>query len=120
MGWRVAVGIFLIMHGLVHPAIWGPPSAPDAPWDTSRSWLLRGAGKDTRRTVAIVLATITAIGYVLAGVALLAGGGWWPPAAIVASVLSLVLLLSYFHPWLSFGVLLDTAIIWAAVAGWPE
>jgi hypothetical protein len=117
---RVAVGIFLILHGLVHLGIWGPSSAPDAPWDTSRSWLLRGADKGTRRTVAIVLATITTIGYVLAGVALLAGGQWWSPAAIMASVVSLVLLFGYFHPWLSFGFLLDAAIIWAAVASWPE
>lgn len=119
MGWQVAVGIFLILHGLIHPALYGPPVSPDAPWNTTRSWVAPRTSTAARRTVALVLAGLAAVGYVLAGGALLADASWWSPAAVVASAMSLVLLIGYFHPWLSFGVLLDGAIIWAAVAGWP-
>jgi hypothetical protein len=120
MGWRIAVGVFLILHGLIHPAIYGPPPGPGSPWQTSRSWLLPAVSPADRRVLAILLATAAAAGYLVAGVALLAGAGWWGPVAIIASVISLALLIGYFQPWLSLGVAIDAAVIWAAVAGWPE
>jgi hypothetical protein len=120
MGWHTAVGVFLVLHGLVHPGIYGPPPGPDSPWETSRSWLLAGLSLSGRRALAIAWATLTAGIYLLAGIALLAAAGWWAPAAIAASVISLALLISYFHPWLSFGVAIDAAIIWAALASWPQ
>jgi hypothetical protein len=119
MAWQVAFAVFLIVHGLLHPAIYGPPPSSDAPWNTAQSWVLSRSGSAARRTVAVVLSVVTAVGYLFTGVALLVGADWWGPMAIIASVLSLVLLVGYFHPWLSLGVLLDVMIIWAALAGWP-
>jgi hypothetical protein len=120
MGWRVAVGIVLVVHGLIHPGIYGPPPGPDSPWDTRRSWLFAGLSASGRRAVAIGLASVAAAVYLVAGIALLAGAGWWAPAAVVASLVSLVLLVGYFHPWLSLGIVIDVAVIWAALSGWPE
>jgi hypothetical protein len=92
MGWRVAVGIFLVLHGLIHLGIYGPPPGPGAPWDTRRSWLFATRSARGRRTMAIVLAGLAAALYLVAGTALLVGGGWWAPVAVVASVVSLILL----------------------------
>jgi len=64
------------------------------------------------RSFAIVLAIVVALGFVLGGAGWLAGQGWGRPIALWSAVLSLVLVVLYFHPWFSFAVLIDLAIIY--------
>lgn len=115
----MVIGAVLIAHGLAHPGVFGPPTQEDAPWQTHDSWLLRRLGDQPRRQLAIVLSMATAAGFLVAGIALLSDASWWSPAALIACGLSLALLIGYFHRWLIPGILLDGAIIGAAVAGWP-
>jgi hypothetical protein len=39
---------------------------------------------------------------------------------IAASVLSLVLIAIFWHPWLLFGPIVDIALIGAALLSWPK
>jgi hypothetical protein len=41
--------------------------------------------------------------------------GWWPGITIVASVISLVLLIAFWHRWLFIGVAIDLVLIAIAV-----
>jgi hypothetical protein len=71
------------------------------------------------RALSIAMARAAAAVFAFAAGILLAGGGWWLEAAAVAALIGLVLKVGYFHPWLSFGVLLDAGVLVAAAANWP-
>jgi hypothetical protein len=124
---RLAIGVFLIAHGLIHAAIWLPQAASrsvrasgTAPFDPGYSWLFSGVGEDAARWLAALLAIAAAVLYVSGGIGLFAHLEWWRGATITASVASLVLFALYFNPWLSLAVLIDVALVWALVwARWP-
>jgi hypothetical protein len=116
MGWTVVIGLFLIAHGLAHVAVYAPPAADDAPFDPARSWMF---GRQLR-PLALTLAAITALIFVIAGIGLLAHLDWWQAASVAGASASLVLLALFFHPWLSFGVAINVAIIWVLTqTDWP-
>lgn len=110
---RFVVGGLLIAHGLVHLLY----IAEDVPeFSVDRSWVVP---VPARRRVALALmgATIAAfalVGLAVWGVPLLAAA--WPSLTIVASVLSLVLLGSFWHPRVMLGVGIDLALIVVALA----
>lgn len=123
--WRLILGLFFIAHGLIHAAMWLPPlpqGGDGVPFDPKHSWLLNGlVGADPVRVLSIVLAAVAAAGFVLGGTGLLGHQGWWRPLVVAAALVSLVLNALYFHPWLSVGLGLEMAILFAVVwAGWPS
>lgn len=109
---RIATGVLLVTHGVVH-LLYLAPDVSEFSFD--RSWL---APETASRAVAWVLmwATVAAfalLGLVVWGVRGLAGA--WPVTALIASVLSLALLVAFWNWSLMFGVLIDLALITAAV-----
>jgi hypothetical protein len=120
---RVLLAMFLIAHGLLHGAIYAVPRKPgdEAPFDPGHSWALAGLGIAARpaRATATALAWTAAGLFGLAGTFLLAGAGLWTSTAVLAAAVGLVLKLGYFHPWLTFGVLLDLGVLAAVLARWP-
>jgi hypothetical protein len=105
---RVLLGLFLVAHGLVTFGIWAAPVTDKAPFNPSHSWLLG----DTR-TLAIILAVLAAIGFVATGGGLLAQQDWWAAAGIAAGAVAVLLMGLYFNPWLSAGILISVAILYA-------
>src|SRR5688572_23873966 len=93
---------FLIAHGLVQGAVWTVPPAPDAPFDPRHSWLLASIGIEggATRGAAVITAAVTGAAFVVAGALLFAGTSSWRATSIVAALVSVPLLLTYFHPWL--------------------
>jgi hypothetical protein len=74
---RIGVGVFLILHGVIHAAIW-IPSRPEEPlpgFGSQASWLFA----DVRAAV-VSLAVLAASGFALAGVAYLSHWQWWRPS----------------------------------------
>jgi hypothetical protein len=107
---RIGVGVFLILHGVIHAAIW-IPSRPEEPlpgFGSQASWLFA----DVRAAV-VSLAVLAASGFALAGVAYLSHRPWWA-LAVVAAAASLALTVATFTPWWSAAILIDVAIIYAA------
>jgi hypothetical protein len=47
----------------------------------------------------------------VSGIALFADADIWKAAAATGSLLSLALLLLFFHPWLTIGIAVDVAIL---------
>ncbi len=114
---------FLLLHGLVHGilALVPNPNAPEEGVGTFfsgriGSWLLTGLGlsESTSKTIASVLAVIATIGFVTVGLALfgiLIPIDWWRTLAAASAAVSLLLVVTFWHPYLIVGFLIDVAVI---------
>ncbi|HEU4354289.1 MAG TPA: hypothetical protein VFT27_01745 [Actinomycetota bacterium] len=111
---RIGVGLFLIAHGLVHLMYLAPPQdAAHNPFVAESRWFPKALGMDpkTARAVAGTLAVATATLFLISGITLFASISIWKSMAVTGSLVSLVLMLLFLHPWLMFGLMIDVAII---------
>lgn len=109
---RFLIGVLLIAHGLVH-LLYLTADVPE--FSVERSWLV---SESASRPVALALMWATVGAFALLGLAVwgVPGlAGIWPGITIVASVLSLALLVSFWSRSLVLGVLVDVALVAAAV-----
>lgn len=112
---RTVVGLLLIAHGLVHLMYLMPrpeddqsyPFVPETRWSAK----LVGLGPSTAKMIAVSLAVAVAVVLLVSGIALFADADIWKAAAATGSLLSLALLLLFFHPWLTIGIAVDVAIL---------
>jgi hypothetical protein len=119
MWWTIGIGLLLLAHGLIHVVIYAPPTAADAPFDTGRSWLASGPRR--ARPLLLAFAYGSAAALTVAGIGLFAHQDWWQAAAIVGAVLSLLLLILFFNPWITVGVAINVALIFVLVqTDWPS
>ena len=120
---RIAVGLFLVAHGLVHLLyLVTKEDDPSWPFALDKSWLVPNA---VRRPVGIALLAATVVGFVLLGLAVWGVPGLfgvWPLIAVVAAVLSLGLLIAFWNSQLVAGIGIDVALIALALVrpGWLE
>lgn len=110
---EILAGLFLIVHGLVHLAVWLPDYNSDtSPFDARRSWALAAIGLGSaRRAMAVGVAVACAVSFAVAGAGVLAGAGWAAGLAMATASLSLLLSGIWFHPWLLFNMGINVAII---------
>ena len=115
---RWLAGLFLMVHGLVHLAVWVAPFDPTkASFNPAESWLLERFGLESQaRPIAVGSSIACAVVFSVAGVAVLGEAGWAPGLAIAGAVLSLLLTTVYFHPWLSINIAINAAIILIALS----
>ena len=118
------IGIFLIAHGLAHGPLTVPnPDDPESGAGTfftapGRSRLLRSLGLSARGVAAVggILLVLTVLGFIVAGAGIILAPQLyptWSSLAVGAALTSLVLLITFWHPWLVIGVFLDAAILYA-------
>jgi hypothetical protein len=109
---QLAVGVLLVAHGLVHLLF----IAHDVPEFTfENSWLLPDPAE---RTIGLALMSATIGAFALAGLAVwgvpgLAGS--WSALTIVGGVVSLALLVVFWHTQMAFGVAINLTLITLAV-----
>lgn len=106
----VVAGVFLVVHGLAHLALWVAPPAPDAPFDPRESWLLGDIGALSR-----ALAVLACALFVSAGMLVLGAAGPAAVLAVAGAIVSLLLVLLTFHRWFLLAVAINIAIIVIAV-----
>ena len=119
---------FLVAHAAIHIGFISPPppataGGPPWPFSTDRSWMVTkfGIASGRARVLASALVAATIGGFASAALTALgvAPAVVWLPAIAVGAVASLVVLVAFFHPWLSLGVAIDLGLLWAVlVAGW--
>ena len=109
MSWLFSA--FLVAHGLVHVVMWAPPTATDAPFDVHASPVFGEV-----RVVSTVGALVAGGLLVVAGIAYAPGAGWWWVPGTAGALLSAAVMLLTFSPWWVFGLAIDAAIVWFAVA----
>ncbi len=127
---RFALGALLILHGLVHPALGSAPDDPAAPpwpsfWQagSGHSWLLSNAGLGATvvQWVGVVIWVLATVFLVGAGIGVFVEQGWWWPLGIAGAVLSLIMIVLYWHPYVAVGAGLNVAILVALLwAHWPS
>jgi hypothetical protein len=120
--------LFLVAHALIHASFVSPrPPAtaggPEWPFDLAHSWLLSPVSLegDTSRVLGIALIALVIVGFGLATLATLGvlGSATFGPGIVLGAVASLVLLGAFYHPWLTFGLVIDVVLVWAVtVAHW--
>ena len=120
---KVLIGIFVILHGLVHLLYFGQSwrmfemqpgmTWPDGSWAFSRLM-----GDDASRLLASFALVLAAIGFVVAGIAILAGQAWGSTLLIVVSVFSSVLYVLFWDGKMShldnqgaIGILINLGLI---------
>jgi hypothetical protein len=120
---KIIIGLFFIAHGLVHAGLAAatnpndPESKPGAFFTSpQRSWLLPkvGLGPATIQWIGIILVALATLGFVLSGLGVFGVPGLseiWRTVAVVSAVVSLLLLVLFWHPWQIVGVLLDMGIL---------
>jgi hypothetical protein len=129
----IPMGIFLILHGLVHLLYFGQswrlfelqPQMiwPDGSWAFSR--LL---GDETIRLLACVACVLAAIGFVTGGAGVLVGQSWWRPIIIGVSIFSPILYLLFWNGKMqqlanqgAVGILINFAILVVVlILQWPK
>lgn len=129
----IIFGIFLILHGLVHLLYSGQSARlfelqKGMVWPDG-SWAFEGlVGNEATRMLAIGACILTAIGFVIGGIALFAAQAWWRPVVVAISVFSAVIFILFWDGQLQalankglFAILINLAILVALlVFRWPR
>jgi hypothetical protein len=89
---RIVLGIFMVLHGLVHLLYFGHGlrffELPDLAWPDD-SWAFGWLpGVDSVRRLAAGANVLAMLGFVAGGVGVLAVWSWWQPVAVGSAVFS--------------------------------
>jgi len=98
--WALFLGIFFILHGLVHLLYAGQSKRffelrpgmtwPDGSWAFSK--LL---GDETIRLLSVVLLTLAALGFIFAGLGLVFRQDWWRSVVVGSTLFSTAIFLVF-------------------------
>jgi hypothetical protein len=116
---------FLLLHGLLHLAVWLPKPEPapgrPAPFEPDHSAVLtqERVPQRTIHRLAILLASTAAVLYGVVGLAVAVGTSWAVPLAVLAGTVGVAIKLLFFHPWLSVGIAIDLLVLSSALVEWP-
>jgi len=118
---RVVIGLLLLVHGLIHIAIYSPSvfGAPGVSgqeaFRLAHSWALSplGVGETLLKTVGTPMWVLAGVGFALAGLAVLhvLPVAWGQGLAVAAAIASLLLVALFWHPWLVAAVVADIVVL---------
>ena len=130
---QIVIGIFLILHGLVHLLYFGQSArffnlTPNMVWPDGSWAFSKLLGDNRTRTLASSLCILAAAGFVMGGLGIFFSQPWWRPAVGSSAVLSAVLYVLLWNGRLEhldnqggIGILIDVAILVAVLGlGWPK
>ena len=122
---RLVLAVFLAAHALIHvsylmPAPPRTADGPEWPFAFGRSWLVTGLGVDPAlvRSIGMALVILTVASLVAAALSTLGWvmpEAWWPTLVSMGALISALTLAVFFHPWLVLGLVIDGALLWAAL-----
>jgi len=130
---RIAFGIFLVLHGLVHFLYVGQSARyfelrPGMVWP-DRSWAFsRMLGDAAARNLASVLLALAAIGFAAGGAGIFVKQAWWHPVVVVVAAFSTGIYVLFWDGAFqslddkgAIGILINVAILVAVlVFQWPN
>ncbi len=130
---KIFVGVFLLLHAIVHLLYFGQSSRlfalqpgltwPDASWAFSRLM-----GDINTRTLASIFCILAAVGLIIGSAGIFFSQSWWRIAVVVSAAFSIFLYLFLWNGQLKLldaqggiGILIDAAILAATLYfRWPE
>jgi hypothetical protein len=130
---RFVIGIFLVLHGLVHLLYVAHSRrllelGPEMDWP-DRSWAFsKLLGDITTRLLASITYVFATLGFVAGGLGLFAGQAWWRPTIVTSAAFSGAFVLLFWDGKMqrltdqgAIAVLINGAILIAVlVLGWPS
>lgn len=113
---QILVGIFFILHGLVHWVYAAPQekTAEPKPFNAlTGRWLVKKASLKASFALklGIVLMSLATAGFIVSGIALFCSAAWWTIPATATAVVSLAFIILYWEKWMFGGALLNIGII---------
>ena len=120
---KVLIGIFVILHGLVHLLYFGQSwrmfeMQPGMTWPDGSWAFARLVGNDATRLLASLLLVVAAKGFIVAGIAILAAQAWGATLLLVVSIFSSVLYILFWDGKMThldnqgaIGILINLALI---------
>ena len=130
---RIGLGLFLVLHGLVHLLYFGQSARyfelqPGMIWPDGSWALVKVLGNAGTRSAASILLVLAAVGFVAGGAGAFSTQPWWRTAAAGAAVLSTLIYLLFWDGGLrnldnkgGVGILINLALIAALfLLRWPE
>jgi hypothetical protein len=130
---RIIVGVFIVLHGVVHLLYFGHSRRlfeiqPGLAWPAG-SWVFsRFLGEELTRWLAAIACIVAALGFVAAGAAILLRQAWWNPVVVAAAVFSAALVILFWDGKMQkldsqggIALLINLAILVALlVFRWPD
>lgn len=130
---RYIVGVFIVLHGLVHLLYFGQSQRlfelqPGMVWPDG-SWLFsRLLGNGASRSLASIACLLAALGFVAGGTAILLGQSWWRPVVVAAALFSTAIYILFWDGGLQklpdqgvIAILINLAILFAVlILHWPD
>lgn len=131
--WHIVVGVFFVLHGLVHLLYMGQGARlfqlqPGMAWPDGSWAFSRPLGDRATRVCASVLCMLAAIGFLAGGIGTFVGQAWWHQAIVGAAALSAATFILAWDGKMQalankglIGILIDVAILVAVlVFQWPS
>jgi hypothetical protein len=130
---RLIIGIFLVLHGLVHLLYFGQSARyfelrpkmvwPDGSWAFSKL-----VGDEATRPLASIACILAAVGFVAGGAVILGRQAWWDPVVVGSAVFSSVVFVLFWDGKMQklddqggIALLINAAIlVTVLIVGWPD
>ncbi|OGO06093.1 MAG: hypothetical protein A2Z76_02270 [Chloroflexi bacterium RBG_13_56_8b] len=117
---QILIGIFLILHGMVHWVYAAPQDkAADAKAFSvlTGRWLVKKGGLDQSIALklGIALMILATVGFAVSGIGVLTSQDWWGIPAIATAAVSTLFLALYWDKMMTIGVVLNIGIIMLAL-----
>jgi len=126
---RIILGVFLVLHGLIHLLYFGQSSRyfelkpgmvwPDGSWAFSKN-----LGVEITRALASIFLVLAAIGFLAGSAGVLLNQAWWRPVTVSVAITSAMIFILFWDGGLQnldgkgvFAILLNLAIL-AVVLVW--
>ena len=130
---RFAIGIFIVLHGLVHLLYSGQSwrlfeLQPEMVWPDGSWAFSKLLGDEATRILASISYVLAAIGFVAGGIGVLVGQDWWRPVVVGSDAFSAVIIILFWDGELQnldakggIGLLINLAMLAALlVLRWPH
>ena len=129
----IILGVFFILHGLVHLLYFGQSARlfelqpgmvwPDGSWTFARLF-----GNETARILASGACVLAAIGFIAGGITIFATQAWWHPMIVATAAFSAVIFILFWDGQMQalankglIAILINVAILIALLAfRWPQ
>lgn len=130
---KLIVGVFIVLHGLVHLLYFGHARRlfqlePDMVWPDGSWAFSRLLSVEATRWIASIACVLAAIGFVAAGAAIFLGQAWWRPVVVASASFSAVIFALFWDGTTqrlanqgSIAILINLAILVLVLAfRWPD
>jgi hypothetical protein len=117
---KILLGVLFTLHGLIHAAL-AATRVPDDPAQHPRPFFIRsrplsalGLSEAASHFLGLALAALASLGFIASGLGLFGVpflASSWRAITVESAIISILLILLFWHPLLVIGLIVDAAIL---------